>query len=219
MTFGEGDAVRLFISTVFVAASLATPARAVTMSNYRGQTQTGAILELAPLRGIIGQPAVRGEALITPRAGIGGGYEAWSSASDRDDFTDHHTAIHMEGLFYPLGLAQYPVFVSAGLQFEQAEIGRQEIRRTTTWARTSASERYDRWVNRDTYYSLTESVGYRLVTDSVFTGSIRYTRDELFGSSSSNDADGILSSDPDMTTKGRPKVRQQIVLFGGLLLR
>jgi hypothetical protein len=127
--------------------------------------------------------------------------------------------MHMEAAYYPLGFSQYPVFVGGGLRYEQAEIGRQETRRTTTWARTSQSERYDRWVNHDSYVSLVESVGYRLVTDTVFTGSIRLVRDELLNTRTSNDADQVISNDPDLGTKGRPKVRQQIIFFAGLMLR
>lgn len=209
--------MRLF-TTLFGMLALADVANAVTLTN-RSSTQTAAVIELAPLRGMIGQPSARGEALLTPRVAIGGGYEAWSSESERTDFTDRHTAMQMEGLFYPLALGSYPVFVGAGLRFEQAELGRQATRRTTTWARTSSDERYDRWVNHDSYYSVTESIGYRLVTNSVFTGSVRFQRDELLHQTSTSDPDGVISSDPDMTTSGRPKVRHQITFFAGLMLR
>lgn len=197
----------------------ATGAQCATLAMRSSTSQPTAIVELAPLRGLIGQPSARGEAMIAPRVAIGGGYEAWSGESQRQDFTDHHTAIGMEGIFYPLGMGSHPVFVAAGMRLEQAELGRQETRRTTTWARTNADERYDRWINHDSYYSLTESVGYRLVTDSVFTGMVRLQRDELLHQSSSADPDGVISSDPDMSTKGRPKVRHQIAFFAGLLLR
>ncbi len=207
--------MRLFI--IFMLLVAAGSAKAVTLTSRSGQPS--AVLELAPLRGLVGQPSARGEAMMTPRLVLGGGYEAWSGESERQDFTDRHTAMHMEGLFYPLGMASYPVFVSVGLKFEQAELGRQRTRRTTTWARTTADERYDRWVNHDSYYSVMESVGYRLITNSVFTGSIRFMRDELLHASSSADADGVFSSDPDTSTKGRPKVRNQIGLFAGLMLR
>lgn len=200
-----------------VALAFAVPAQAVTLTNRSSTGQNAAIVELAPLRGLIGQPAARGEGILTKNAAIGGGYESWSGESERDDFTDRYTSFHMEGLYYPLGLQTYPVFVGLGLKFEKAEIGRQEKRRTTTWARTTASERYDRWVNHDDYYSLVESLGYRLITGSVFTGSIRLVRDELLHQTSRDEADGILSNDPDLATNGRPKVRQQIVFHAGLL--
>ncbi len=209
--------MRLF-TVMLGMVTLSGVANAVTLTSRSG-TQTAAVIELAPLRGLVGQPSARGEALVTPRVAIGGGYEAWSSESERPDFTDRHTAMQMEGLFYPLGIGSYPVFIGAGLRLEQAELGRQATRGATTWARTTADDRYDRWVNRDSYYSVTESVGYRLVTNSIFTGAVRFQRDELVHQTSSEDPDGVISSSPDMTTKGRPKVRHQIAFFAGLMLR
>ncbi len=200
----------------FAFSSVAVAVTPISRSAPRGQNTT--ILEVAPLRGLIGQPAVRGEVMMQGKWAFAANYESWDGNSQRDDFTDHHVAFAAEGMMYPLGLAAYPAFVGCGLKVEQADLGRQQERSSITWARTNADERFDRWVNHDTYYSLVESVGYRLITGTMFTASLRLVRDQLLQSSGSVERDGILSSDPDVSTSGRPAVRNQLLLHAGVLL-
>ncbi len=185
----------------------------------QSQNQTPTILEVAPLQGFVGQPALRFEHLFWPRVGLSAAYESWTTPSERDDFTDRHGAFDLTALYYPMGLSSYPVFLGAGLRAEQATIGRQRARDIVTWARTDADEVDDHWVNHDVYVSVTQTIGYRLLAARLATVSFRMVRDDLISTSSSNDTSGVVDGSPAaLATRGRDPVTLRFMLHAGLWL-
>ena len=133
------------------------------------------------------------EVFYKPQIAFGLGYDASTAASERADFTDRSQAVSAEVIYYPLGLGRYPVFGAAGVRLEQAELGRQRLRDTTTWSRTNANEVNDTWVNDDTYYSWTQTIGYRAFASRWVTASLRVMRDELLMTQSSASAKDVVT--------------------------
>lgn len=175
------------------------------------------LVEAAPLRGLIGQLGVRAEVMPWPKVALGLSHARVESASERADFTDTAQTFVVEGLFYPLGQKDWPVFVGGGIAHETAELGREAGRPTLTWARTRSDELHDQWTNVDTYWSLQQTIGYRVLTSYLFTAALRYTRDEVMTTSSRNVADNVVA-DQKLDTRGRAPIRQSISLHAGLYL-
>jgi hypothetical protein len=177
------------------------------------------VAELSPLRTVMGAPEMR---LESSGQFIGAALK-WNQErkpSNRSDYTDQSQTLRVEALFYPFGVSNLPFFIGAGLQHELANIGRQEQRSHITWARTSSDEAYDRWVNQDTYFSMTQSIGYRYVSKALFTGSISAYRDELLATQSRNeDTSEIYSTKPNLDTKGRKQLLTGVTLSVGMYLR
>jgi hypothetical protein len=177
------------------------------------------LAEMSPLRTVMGAPEMRLET-VSNAFGAALKWNQERRPSARADYTDQSQIIRIEALWYPFGVADLPFFLGAGLQHEAASIGRQETRSHTTWARTSSDEAYDRWVNQDSYLSLTQSVGYRYISKALFTASISAYRDELVTVQSRNeDASEIYSSNPDLDTKGRSRLLTGVTLSVGMYLR
>lgn len=178
--------------------------------------QTMVVAELSPLRSVMGAPEFR---LETVRSNIGAALN-WSQErrpSERADYTDQSQNLRIEAIWYPLGVATVPVFIGAGLQHETSLIGRQQERSHITWARTSAAEANDKWVNHDSYVSATQTIGYRYLSKSLLTASIGAFRDELISTQSRNeDTYDIYSSDPDLKTNGRNQLRTGVTLQIGM---
>lgn len=183
-----------------------------------GDMTPSAMLEIAPLRGMLGQLAVRAEAPFLGKFAVAGAYDQFATASERANFHDTHTATAAETLFYPLGFNDYPVFFAAGVRRENATTGRQRLRDTNSWARTNADELYDRWTNHDTFLSSTQSLGYRLNRLGFATASLRYVRDEVISASSSVGRDDVRGFDPDLSSRGRKRVMSSLLLHAGVYL-
>jgi hypothetical protein len=177
------------------------------------------VAELSPLRTVMGAPEMR---LESAGQFIGAALK-WNQErkpSTRSDYTDQSQTLRVEALWYPFGVTNLPFFIGMGLQHELANIGRQEQRSHITWARTSSDEAYDRWVNQDTYFSMTQSIGYRYVSKALFTGSISAYRDELIATQSRNeDTSEIYSTKPDLDTKGRKQLLTGVTLSVGMYFR
>ena len=185
----------------------------------RSNTKPMFVAELSPLRTVMGAPEMR----LETTGNIFGAALKWNQErkpSSRADYTDQSQTLRIEALWYPFGVTDLPFFIGAGLQHEVANIGRQEERSHITWARTSADEAYDRWVNQDTYLSLTQAVGYRYVSKALFTGSIAAFRDELVATTSRNEETSeIYSTNPDLDTKGRKQLLTGVTVSVGMYLR
>lgn len=179
-------------------------------------SQTTVVAELSPLRSVMGAPEFR---LETVRGNIGAGLN-WSQErrpSERIDYTDQSQSLRIEAIWYPVGLANVPVFVGAGLQHEDTLVGRQQERSHITWARTSAAEANDKWVNHDSHVSATQTIGYRYLAKSLLTASIGAFRDELLTTQSRNEeTTDIYSTDPDLNTRGRNQLRTGVTLQIGM---
>lgn len=185
----------------------------------RSNTKPIFVTELSPLRTVMGAPEIR---LETAGDSFGAALK-WNQErkpSTRSDYTDQNQTLRVEALWYPFGVTDLPFFIGTGFQHEAANIGRQEQRSHITWARTSSDEAFDRWVNQDTYFSLTQSVGYRYVSRALFTGSISAYRDELVASQSRNEIDAeIYSTNPKLDSKGRKQLLTGVTLSVGMYLR
>ncbi len=185
----------------------------------RSTTTAIFLAELSPLRTVMGAPEMR---LETVGSNFGAALK-WNQErrpSYRADYTDQSQILRVEGLWYPFGVTAVPFFLGMGLQQEIASIGRQEQRAHITWARTNSDEAFDRWVNQDTYLSLTQSLGYRYISKALFTASISAYRDELVAVQSRNeDTSEIYSTNPDLDTRGRTQLVTGVTLSVGMYLR
>jgi hypothetical protein len=206
---------RLVFALLFCSSALFQTENVFARSN----TKPMFVAELSPLRTVMGAPEMRLETLGT----IFGTALKWNQErkpSARSDYTDQSQALRVEALWYPFGVSNLPFFIGMGLQHELANMGRQEQRSHITWARTSSDEGYDRWVNQDTYFSMTQSLGYRYVSKALFTGSISVYRDELVATQSRNeDTAEIYSTSIDLNTKGRKQLLTGVTLSVGMYIR
>jgi hypothetical protein len=202
----------LILTTLLAGAACST-------ALARGKGQQTFLAEISPLRTVLGAPEFR---LETAGERFGGAL-TWSQermVSERSDFTDRSQIVRIEGLWYPFGLSAAPFYLSAGMQHEDAKIGRQQERSHITWARTEPGETNDEWVNHDSYLSLTQAVGYRYFAKSLLTGSIAAFRDELVSSQSRNeDTEAIYSTSPDLSSRGRRNLRTGVMMQVGIFLR
>lgn len=210
----------LMLPALFIAFALGSePVKAVTVASKKAaENAPAAVLEAAPLRGILGQVAVRGEAAVWRFVALGAAYEQFAAASQRAAFKDEHAAISAELVAYPMGTKDYPVFVAAGVRHESATIGREATRDTGSWARTTADERNDRWTSHETYWSATQAFGYRLMRLGLLTAALRFQRDEVLSESAQVTRDDVRSFSPDLSTAGRPTVVTSLVLHAGVYL-
>lgn len=210
-----------FISMASVMMLMSVVLTKPSFAQYRnkGKEQSFALFEVSPLRSALGSPEVRIEG-SKGHYGVGFVWNQQYRSSERGDFKDRSQAFRIEGIWYPLGMSSIPVFASAGLQHEDALIGRQNERTLTVWARTSPDETYDRWINKDSYLSLTQSIGYRYVSDDLVTAALSVQRDELISQQSRNqDADNIYNQSIDLSSKGRRRLRTSVMMQVGLYLR
>jgi len=185
----------------------------------RSKAKPTYVAEISPLRTAMGAPEMRLET-VDNTFGVALKWNQERRPSSRADYTDQSQILRVEGVWYPLGVTELPVFLGMGLQHEHANIGRQQERSHMTWARTSSDEAYDRWVNQDTYLSMTQSVGYRYMSQTLLTASISAYRDELIIIQSRNeDTSEIYSSSPDLDTKSRAKLITGVTLSIGLYFR
>lgn len=182
------------------------------------------ILETAPLRGMMGHPAVRAELVAARALAVAAAFESSDAPSEREDFKDRTRAFGLDGIWYPAGTRapqsrtwEGAPFLGLGLGWEESEIGRQRRRDAVTWARTAPGETHDLWVNHDTYLTATQSLGYRVASSRLMTGSLRLVRDQVLSSSSRVERDSVFSRDPDLSGVGRKPVTARLVLHVGLL--
>ncbi len=208
----------IFRQIIVLTAALGAGQAAAVTAKRSADAAPLALLEAAPLRGLLGQLALRGEVTFLGKLALGGGYEQFATASERDGYHDAHAAQSAELLFYPLGFQEFPVFLGAGLRRETADIGRQRLRDTNSWARTNTDELYDRWTNRDTYLSTTQSLGYRLLRLGLATASLRLQRDELMSTDARVARDDVKSYDPNLASRGRKTVVSSLLLHAGFYL-
>jgi len=209
---------RWLISVVTVFSALVLPTGDV-LARSSSKTKPLFLAELSPLRTVMGAPEMRLESVSS----VFGAALKWNQErrpSSRADYTDQSQTLRLEALWYPFGVSDLPFYIGAGLQHEMANIGRQEERSHITWARTNSDEAYDRWVNQDTYFSLTQSIGYRYISKALFTASLSAYRDELVAVQSRNEETSeIYSSNPDLDTKGRTQLLTGMTLSVGMYLR
>lgn len=176
-----------------------------------------AVVEAAPLKGALGQLALRGEVGVARMLALGATVDQTSARSERHGYVDTARSLGGELVWYPLDAAR-PMFLGAGLGLEWADVGREEVRDAQTWMRTQGDQRHDRWANEDTYVSWTQTVGYRLFGGRWLTGSLRFVRDELLTSSSHVRKDDVFSEDIDLSTRGREPVRHRLGLHCGIVI-
>lgn len=189
-----------------------------------GKSGNAVIVETAPLRGMMGHPALRAELLSARAFAVGAAFESADAPSERQDFKDQTRTLNLDGLWYPVGAPsanarswQGAPFLGAGLGWEEADIGRERPRDAVTWARTASDESHDRWVNHDSYLTATQTVGYRVASTRLVTASLRLMRDEVLMANSRVERDSVYSRDPDLSGEGRKAVMTRIVLHAGLL--
>lgn len=176
------------------------------------------IVEAAPLRGVMGHPAVRAE--LAPRSAFSGAiaYEASQTASQRDDFKDTRWSATIEGFWYPWSLKESGLFVGSGISWGEATIGRQGRDAVSAWARNAPGGDQDLWVNHDTYLSFGQSVGYRVVAEHMVTASLRVVRDEMIQQRSRAERDDVSSNRANLKSQGREPVTMRMMLYAGLLI-
>lgn len=205
---------KILCSAVFLLQALL-----VQTADGKSASRGVVVAELSPLRSVMGAPEFR---LETIRGNIGAALN-WSQErkpSERNDYTDQSQNLRIEAIWYPLGLANVPFFIGAGLQHEDTTVGRQQERSHITWARTSAAEANDKWVNHDSHVSATQTIGYRYLAKSLLTASIGAYRDELIATQSRNeDTSDIYSTDPDLKTRGRNQLRTGVTLQVGMFFQ
>jgi hypothetical protein len=209
--------MRRTLTTMLTLTGLALGPRALAADAHP------VILEAAPLRSVMGHPAVRLEVLPVPFAGVALGYETSDAPSERADYRDTRSATTLEGLWYPQ-IARAAArgsgpFVAAGLSYEQAAVGRERQSDSVTWVRTTSNDGRDLWVNHDTYLATTQAVGYRFVANGLVTAALRLERNETMQQSSRVERDQVVSRDPDLTSDGRAPVTTRLVLHAGVLLK
>lgn len=182
------------------------------------------LLEVAPLRSVAGAPAVRCESAVGRQVGVGLAWERASLHGDREDFLDRREAIGIEGLWYPvlgrLNQKGWAPFASAGLVREEAWHGRERPRDAMTWARTTESERFDRWVDHNTYIEETVGFGTR-VTRGLMTASFKLDRSEVLTRQRHVEMADVKSATGDPKSdggRGRPAVLSRVSLYIGILL-
>lgn len=177
------------------------------------------VLEVAPLRGVMGHPSLRGEVGLYPRATLGARVESSDGRSERDGFKDRRRSFGIDGAWYPWGVKVSGPFLGAGLIWEEADIGRQRRRDGVTSQRSTADQSHDLWVNHDAYLAAEQAVGYRIVSGEIMTMSLRLSRDETLHQRSRVERDTIYSLEPDLDSRGRAAVVMRIGLFAGILLK
>ena len=219
---------------MFVAATALTviPMRALAIENRTSASGSlRALIEAQPLAGFVGQLSARAEAAVWRQLALAVSYEKSAAAGEREQFRDESIKEGAEAVFYPLGDLnkkfggnggdggfQHLPFIAIGARHETATLGRVAPRDTNTGTRIDADSLVDKWSERDSYWSSTQAVGYRLVAGRFATASLRLTRDEMISGGSVVQRDDVKSFDPDLSSLGRDRVRLAIQLFGGVAL-
>ena len=196
---------------IALAAFASLEASAVTRL-HRG------ILEVAPLRGAVGQVAGRAEIPITPEVAVGAGYETTETPSEREHRRDRSVSFNAEGLWYLTQMGPFAPFLAGGIREEAGVVYREMRRNDMTGARTYATEMHDTWTDHGTFWSTTQAMGCRWTDGRWLTASLRWTRDELVYEYHHAKVEQINSDDPDLSSTGRATVRQQISLHAGILI-
>ena len=196
---------------IIASALVSIEAGAVTRS-HRG------ILEVAPLRGVFGQVAGRAELPLTPEAAVGAGYETTETPSERDGSRDRSISFNAEGIWYLTRMGAFAPFLAGGIREEEGVAYRETRRDDRTGSRTYATEMHDRWTDHGTYWSTTQTMGCRWLDGPWLTASLRWTREEVAVEYHHSKVEEINSDDPDLSSAGRPVVRQHISLHAGILI-
>jgi len=204
----------IFCRSAGISAALvlgASSLMAVTKDDRR------TIFEIAPLKGAMGQVAMRVERQLTSQLAYGIGYESIEQPGQRADMEDKSMRLHSDFTWYPeLEGAYRGVFMGMGLIYEKAELGRQQSRLVTSGDSPPANQTEDRWVNNVDYLSVSQSVGYRYEMGAHFTTSLRLVVDELIYQKSSTSEEETYSYDVDTAAQRRDPVKQYLVLLTGI---
>jgi hypothetical protein len=182
------------------------------MPNY-AENYKGAI-EIAPLKGALGQFAITGEKITKDTMGFGIRVDLIKLEGESQKTLDSNLRVGVDWLWYPI--TRHLFFFTLGGLYDQAVIGRNRERDSVTWIRTQESERYDTWENHDKFVSATQTIGYRLNIKPLFTCSLRMVWDELIYQSSSNHPIDVYSRNVDMSSRGRLPIKRYILLYAGI---
>jgi hypothetical protein len=174
------------------------------------------ILEIAPLKGALGQPSLRGEFGLGKNYAVGIRTEVITATGESSELLDTHTRLGAHALWYPEGNSVQGFFVGAGLDFKHSIINRTRLRDSYTWDRTNANEMNDTWTNVDDKLLTTQFLGYRIAHSPTFTSSFRLMTDQIFVSSSSTKNEDLRSFNVDTASRNKGRIAQHFLLHTGI---
>lgn len=180
--------------------------------------QNGNIVEVSPLRGVLGYPIVRGEFPIWKNVSFGLSYDEAHWVGARSDFVNSKKSYRGGVLVYPDEFGLKSFFFGAGLGYETAQIGYSNEANTQTWVPSLAQDKYDKWKRDDQYLTFTQTIGMRFFAAQYSTASIRLELDQPVFEDSKLTKEVTRSDSIDYSQTKRPELGKQIYIHMGILL-
>jgi hypothetical protein len=190
----------------------------VTKFGDRSEHASGRLIEVDPLKTMVGDPSLRIEVPVFERISVELFGENETSEGDRDDMLDSKKTFGLGAMYYPQGFLSESFFFGAALGYESIKLGRQREADTQTWVGTTSEDRYDRWRNHDDYITFRQTVGARLFMRGFTTASIRLVLDQPIWENHSVREDQINSSKIHPGSPGRDQFGKHFMLHAGFQL-
>lgn len=179
-------------------------------------SKAGVIVEVAPLRSLMGQWATRFEYSIGSNISIGGGVDRTISGSLKQS---NHNLVEKFGLevsYYADLLGVSTVFLGGGLTYRGCSLGSKRRRDYSTAIQYDDDNSYDTWAYREQSILLPIFVGYRYTLGKIFTGSIRFTFDKALYSANSVVSKDIKSYGFEPSAEALPQKSSHVSAFIGV---
>ena len=143
------------------------------------------VIEISPLRSVLGYTATRVELFALPDLSIGSSYDEMRNLGNREGKWDEVRRFGVEATFYPDNEVGEGLMVGAGLGFREALLGYQQERSYRSDTQYTADNRYDSWALLEKSIIVPAFVGFRISFGSFLTASVRYVfENEIFSSGS-----------------------------------